>query len=81
VQWPAPPRQPLAWYLEQHDRIRARTHEILADFNDPAQEFQRKNDRVTLRWLLHHVIGHEAYHAGQVLLLALQYLAITRQAG
>jgi len=72
-EWPAPPRRPLCWYLDVHDRIRARSLDLLAGLTDPAEEFAWRDDRVTLRWVLHHVICHEAYHGGQAVLLALQH--------
>jgi uncharacterized damage-inducible protein DinB len=75
VQWPAPPARPLAWYFEQHDAIRARTRELLCEFDDldRVTEDPRHPGKFefTLRWLLHHVITHEAYHGGQAVLLSL----------
>ena len=76
VHWPTPPAHPLAWYFEQHDRVRARTRQILADMDDleyPARKESRHRGEVefTLRWLLHHVITHEAYHGGQAVLLSI----------
>jgi uncharacterized damage-inducible protein DinB len=68
--WPRPPRQPLSWYFDQQDRIRARTHQLLASQNDPAQPCRYRTREFTLRWLVEHVITHEAYHAGQAVLLA-----------
>lgn len=74
VDWPTPPRKPLNWYFEQHDAIREKTRKILADLNDPEKVAGRNNYQFTLRWILHHVLTHEAYHGGQAVLLALQYL-------
>ncbi len=72
VKWPAPPRQPLAWYYEQLDEIRARTERIVRELKDPEHIARRDNGReYTLRWILHHVITHEAYHGGQAVLLSL----------
>jgi len=68
--WPTPPRKSYAWYLEQMDESRRRTLEACRDF--PALETEyRFQDRfdLTYRWTLAHVIGHEAYHAGQAMLL------------
>lgn len=67
--WPAPPRQPLAWYFELHDRIRARTLERIRTW-PPADTVREHHGRgCTLRWVLGHVIQHEAYHGGQAALL------------
>ena len=67
--WPPPHRQPITWYFELHDRIRARTLENIKKW--PTADFARDlhgNPR-TMRWVLGHVIQHEAYHGGQAVLL------------
>lgn len=77
--WPTPSPQPLTWYWEQFAAVRARTHAMVRGLNNPAHighRVGRKGEQdFTLRWLLHHVIIHEAYHGGQAVLLALQYAA------
>ncbi|MCI2430864.1 DinB family protein [Candidatus Acetothermia bacterium] len=73
IRWPTPPRHPLAWFYEQHDRIRKETHRTIQRLADPEHLGRRGERSYTLRWLLHHVITHEAYHGGQAVLLALQY--------
>lgn len=75
VQWPLPPERPLAWFFEQHDAIREKTREILWPFTSAEQICIRLRDGegFTLRWLLHHVINHEAYHGGQAVLLSLMH--------
>lgn len=77
AKWPAPPNEPLAWYWEQCDEVRKRTHQLVREMGDPkhiGSRSARKTD-FTLRWMLHHVITHEAYHGGQAVLLALQHAA------
>lgn len=71
VQWPTPPARPLAWFLEQHRAIRERTRQYVLALNDPDHVGVRRETEFTLRWLLNHVISHEAYHGGQAVLLAL----------
>ncbi len=75
--WPTPPKKTLRWYFEQHDRMRQRTHKIVRELADPEYLASRKkrtnHSEFTLRWLLHHVITHEAYHGGQAVLLAIQH--------
>ncbi len=73
VQWPAPPRQPLSCYYAQHDEIRERTRRTIRELNNPEHIGIRREQGFTLRWLLHHVITHEAYHSGQAVLLSLLY--------
>ncbi|HEY3267662.1 MAG TPA: DinB family protein [Armatimonadota bacterium] len=75
-EWPAPPAQPLSWFLAQHDAVRARTRQIVAELQDPERlgySAHRPGREFTLRWLLAHVILHEAYHGGQAVLLAIQH--------
>ncbi len=74
VHWPTPPDQPLEWYYAQLDSVRAQTlawvqalqsaHQVLTH---PARE----GKTYTVRWLLGHVVAHEAYHGGQAVLLSL----------
>ena len=71
VDWPIPPREPLSWYFEQHDLIRARTIEQLKDL-DPSREIALgKTAMTTPAWCLAHVLGHENYHGGQAVLVKL----------
>ena len=67
--WPAPPRRLISWYSELHDRIRARTLESIKKWPaaDSARDWDGKPH--TMRWVLGHVIQHEAYHGGQAVLL------------
>lgn len=71
--WPTPPLQTLGWYLRQHDEIRARTRETVRSLNDADHVGARGEQTFTLRWLMHHVMTHEAYHGGQAVLLALMH--------
>jgi uncharacterized damage-inducible protein DinB len=73
INWPIPPKKPLGWYFEQHDRIRKETRRTVRRLADPEHIGRRGEREFTLRWVLHHVITHEAYHGGQAVLLALQY--------
>ncbi len=72
--WPTPPRKPLSWYYEQHDAIRKQTIELLSLMEDSTEQkpitWSPKN-HVSIRWILHHVTEHEAYHMGQAVLLSL----------
>jgi uncharacterized damage-inducible protein DinB len=67
--WPIPPRQPLSWYFDLHDRIRARTLAAVREWLDPETVLPHHGRGVTPRWILGHVIQHEAYHGGQAVLL------------
>ncbi|RYG69211.1 DinB family protein, partial [bacterium] len=67
--WPTPPRQPISWYFELHDRIRARTLEGIKHWPAPDAACGGDEDGETPRWVLGHVIQHESYHGGQAVLL------------
>lgn len=67
--WPVPPAEPIEWYLALHDRIRARVKETLMRLDDPAQLFQGRKNRFTLRWIAAHVVEHDSYHGGQAVLM------------
>ena len=61
--------------LNEIRKIRQQTAETLASFNDSQLDrvfsFARKDEttELTLRWILHHLIDHEAQHKGQILML------------
>ncbi|HEY3267784.1 MAG TPA: DinB family protein [Armatimonadota bacterium] len=72
--WPTPPAHPLSWFLAEHDAIRARTRATVAALKYPdrvGRRADRPDREYTLRWLLGHIILHEAYHGGQAVLLSL----------
>ncbi len=85
LSWPTPPDHPLSWYYAQHDAVRARTHELVVALDDPEhlgikEKYQGKKE-FTLRWLLHHVLTHEAYHGGQAVLLSILHGRQTKMEG
>jgi uncharacterized damage-inducible protein DinB len=61
--------------LDEAAKIRRQTRDILATFTD--QDLERvfnserrgKTYEHTLRWILHHLIDHEAQHKGQIFML------------
>lgn len=61
--------------LNEIRKIRQQTYETLASFDDSQLDrvfsFERKGEtyELSLRWILHHLIDHEAQHKGQILLL------------
>ena len=69
--WPTPPREPLEYYYSLQDNVRKRTLEILAEVRSPDQVVAHptRPQSFTPRWMVNHLIGHEAYHAGQAILL------------
>lgn len=74
VSWPTPPSQPLEWYLARLDDVRTQTVtwvQTLDRANQVLVHPTRESGPYTARWLLGHVITHEAYHGGQAVLLSL----------
>ncbi len=61
--------------FQELDKIRNQTRDVLFTFDDSDLEkefhFERngKNYEYSLRWILHHLIDHEAQHKGQILML------------
>jgi uncharacterized damage-inducible protein DinB len=71
VDWPVPPAEPLAWYVAKLRAVRKRTHELVQALNDPEHMGYRRADEFTLRWILSHIVNHEAYHGGQAVFLSI----------
>jgi uncharacterized damage-inducible protein DinB len=61
--------------LQEVEKIRNQTRDVLFNYNDSDLErlipFERngKQTEHSLRWILHHLIDHEAQHKGQILML------------
>jgi uncharacterized damage-inducible protein DinB len=69
--WPDVPAQPMSWYFDLHDRYRARTLESIKQWPaaDTLLDREGEPNRYTPRWVLGHVIQHETYHGGQIVML------------
>jgi uncharacterized damage-inducible protein DinB len=68
--WPTPPHEPLSYYYEILDGVRARTYELVNEFEPSETVKQSRFGTMTLRWVFAHVIGHDSYHGGQAVMLA-----------
>ncbi len=71
--WPTPPRKPLSYYYKILDDVRARTLKAVKEMPAPNKWKSRKIEDVTMGWVLNHVVTHEAYHGGQIAMLAEMY--------
>jgi uncharacterized damage-inducible protein DinB len=73
--WPAAPHQPLDWYLGILEETRAEIVALIAPRSDlETKHTAAGRDRTyTLRWILFHVIAHESYHGGQMVMLKEQW--------
>ena len=64
-----------AFCLNEAARIREQTRGVLDSFNGGdlerifSYEWRGKTQDQSLRWILHHLIDHEAQHKGQILML------------
>lgn len=64
-----------AFCLQEVEKIRNQTRDVLYSYNDKDLEriiiYERhgKPTEHNLRWILHHLIDHEAQHKGQILML------------
>lgn len=64
-----------AFCLQEAEKIRNQTRDVLFSYNDKDLEriilFERRGETTehNLRWILHHLIDHEAQHKGQILML------------
>ncbi len=77
--WPKPPEQPLTWYYDLQDTLRARTWEAIRHI-EPMHRTERKEFVATLRWVVAHVVHHDSYHGGQAVLLHEMWKAGRRSA-
>ncbi|MGE0001172.1 MAG: DinB family protein [Fimbriimonadaceae bacterium] len=66
--WPLAPDQPWDWYLALHGRVVRRARAHLRD-EDPGRVVSRGEDSFTVRWVVAHVLEHDAYHGGQAVML------------
>ena len=73
--WGPAADQPLEDYFTQCDEVRSKSIEVIHKLGDPELTSIRieKDYGYTLRWIVHHVITHEAYHGGQAALLGMLY--------
>lgn len=64
-----------AFCLQEAEKIRNQTRDVLFSYNDKDLEriisFERKGETTeySLRWVLHRLIDHEAQHKGQIFML------------
>lgn len=80
ARWPIPPDQPLEWYYARLEEVRAQTLDLARTLRSADQVLMhpaRPGKTYTARWLLGHVVAHEAYHGGQAVLLSLMPARLT----
>lgn len=71
--WPEAYKLPLAWYYDMLDERREQTRRTVYRLSDPLRRGRYRSAEFTLRWILNHLIAHEAYHGGQAALLYILY--------
>jgi uncharacterized damage-inducible protein DinB len=71
--WPKPMLASLEWHFAIQDAVRSTTREVLT-LRDPAEVVDHpKWGKITLAQVVLHLIHHEAYHAGQMVLHKIHY--------
>jgi uncharacterized damage-inducible protein DinB len=64
-----------AFCMAEIDKVSALTRKFFGGFNDEdldkyyERPFSKEKTEKSLRWILHHLIDHEAQHKGQILML------------
>ncbi|MBA4292253.1 hypothetical protein C0431_04720 [bacterium] len=72
--WPDAPAQPMSWYVALQDRYRQVSLAGIKKFGAADEVLGSGENRYTQRWIFGHVIQHEAYHGGQIVMLVTQAL-------
>ena len=74
--WPSPPSYSLKEYYAMQDEIRSQTLSILREIGsaDHLGAVPGGKRQFTQRWIVTHIIQHEPYHAGQMVMLKQQFL-------
>lgn len=67
--WPTPPRKPLSYYYKILDDVRARTMKAVKAMPPPNKAKPRRDYAATMGWVLNHVVTHESYHGGQIVMM------------
>jgi uncharacterized damage-inducible protein DinB len=72
--WPDPPQRSLKSLCEMQDATRQVTKRVVAEIGNieavTTMTWDDSRYEYNLRWILYHVAEHEAWHGGQLLLLA-----------
>lgn len=67
--WPDPYAESIDWYHDLHKKFRTRCRESVRGLRDPSQAFEVPFGKVTWRWILNHMVEHDAYTGGQMVAL------------
>ncbi|MBS1718231.1 MAG: DinB family protein [Armatimonadetes bacterium] len=67
--WPAPPNEPIEWYYKMLADSRKEMFKLISRQKDPAKQFERKSSTATYRWIVAHLVQHDSYCGGQMVLL------------
>lgn len=77
VFWPDPPKEPQAWYDNLLDESRKKVLDLVREHNDPVRVHTMRNgESFTYRWILAHLVEHDAYHGGQAVAVHEQWKAV-----
>jgi uncharacterized damage-inducible protein DinB len=73
--WPTPPSEPFSWYLNLYQERRRQTLELAPRWPEAGHVFARSWGSLTMGWIVGHMIQHDSYHGGQIVLLHEHWLA------
>lgn len=71
-EWANAYSKPIGWYLDLHDKVRARSWQALKGL-DAEKVVELRGRERTIRWIVGHVVQHDSYHGGQAVLLHEQF--------
>lgn len=77
--FPAPPAWPFARYVELLREYRADLIDLLKDKRATDWVTSPRGNRLTVRWILGHLIQHDSYHGGQCVLLHEAFCRLSKQ--
>ena len=69
VFWPTPPKNEWDWYLTLFTSSRKAVIADVIAFNQPEHTIQRNGREYTFQWIIAHLVEHDSYHGGQIVML------------
>jgi len=69
VFWPTPPKNEWDWYLTLFTSSREAAIADVIAFNEPEYTVQRNGREYTFQWIIAHLVEHDSYHGGQIVML------------
>lgn len=77
--FPEPPAWPFAKYVELMAESRARLIEKLKPLRAADFYISRGGNKLSYRWVISHLVQHDSYHGGQIVLLHEEYKKLKKE--